>query len=279
MNQQGFGEIRDRAGKGGVFPSTTMPLPLAQNMALNNGIPITIGGVNNKTFTVAGAVTRPVPVWNGNDFFSLRETKAYSFSTAGADTVFLSSTGVTTATGVVVGVIYMYLGMDSDGTIDLLPSGTAPSFVEGPYDSGVWGHPGASKDMFWNYVGYTVATTTVAAFATITKRGFVYEYTTSTAVENAVAAATAMDLSAFCPKHEVEISGRLQAAVSAEATFSIGRTTVAAHAMVAATTTDAVPALIDNFAGLVPTVDASVYGLCSTTEAAEMRVTAVKDVV
>ena len=280
MNQQGFGKIRNREGKAGVFQATVMPLSFAQNIAMNSAIPITIDGVNNKTFGVAAEVTRPVPLWNGNDFFYLRENLDYSFSTVGAATVFLDSDGVTEAAAAAVGVIYMYVGLDEDGTANIYPGTDPPSFVEGPYEAGVWSHPGTTREQFWNYVGYTVATTTVAAFAELKKRGFSYEYTTSTATAHTSATTATIDLSAFIPVHEIELSGFIASPTKAAATFQIGGATTAAYAIASSTSTGAI-AQYANFSGLVPTSDGYVYGLTLTgqTDAASIRVTAVKDVV
>jgi len=185
---EAFGNFKSIAGKGGSFTkATAVPLDIVNNISSVSPIPVTISGTNQITFTLNASKTKPVHIWNGNDFISLRESVAYTWI-SGSNPVLNSSGVQDTQTDSALGVWYFYLSLDADGNLDLLPSQTAPSFVEGPYESGVLGHPGTSRAQHYTYVGFQICTTASGAgtYRAMTKIGKSYHTTEA----NKITAAT-----------------------------------------------------------------------------------------
>jgi len=158
-----------RSGKQWSGRVTDVPMELLQHLKLRP-LPITIGGTSQRTFTLNASVTAPAVIWNGDDFIYLKSTVAYSW-VAGSNAI-LSSAGVeTTLTNGTVNVWYMYL--DEDG-VNIVPSATAPSYVETSLNTGVLGHPGTSRAQNWTYVGFMVCDATTPTFIKANKRGYTY---------------------------------------------------------------------------------------------------------
>ena len=171
-----FGNPRTIQGKAGAFESTLVPLDLLGHV-LTRPIPITVSGTSNRTFTVNASVFNPVFYWDGQDFVSLKETIAHSFSTGSTNTA-LATTGAkaTSQTPGATGVRYYYLGLDSTGALALEPSTNAPSYVEGPFPGTVLGHPGVTRDRVWRYVGFSFMSATTPTFNYFVKVGNCYAF-------------------------------------------------------------------------------------------------------
>lgn len=282
--QKGFGKFLNLEGKLGVFPSTAVPIDLLQNLKSNAAIPTTTTAT---TFVINASVTDPVHLWNGNDFFTLKETLTYTF-TNGTNTVFLNSAGVTAAAQVTAAVCYyFYVGQTTAGAQQLYPSSVAPSYVEGPYEGGKWCHPGTTRDRYWNYVGFGQNTATTPAFALLVKRGFTYNNPTPTAmavVDNTGVStgAVPVDLSTMVPIHGAELSGYITQTTAAAlgATWDIGSNSLAAGSFRTVQTTITYPA-IASFTGLIPDSSGYLWAKQSASIAAggDVSVTQVKDVV
>ena len=158
-----------RRGKQWQGPVTEVPMPIMQALKLRP-LPITIGGTLQRTFTLNASVTAPATLWNGDDVIHLKQTVAYSWVVGTNNT--LSSAGVETdLTNSTIGVWYMYL--DEDGQ-NIVPSATAPSYVETSLNTGVLGHPGTSRAQNWTYIGFMVADATTPTFVQMYKRGYTY---------------------------------------------------------------------------------------------------------
>ena len=158
-----------RRGKQWQGRVTEVPIELLQALKLRP-LPVTIGGASQRTFTLNGSVTQPAVIWNGDDFIYLKQTVAYSWVVGTNNT--LSSAGAETdLTNGTVGVWYMYI--DEDGQ-NLVPSLTAPSYVETSLNTGVLGHPGTSRAQNWTYVGFMIANATTPVFEVAEKRGFTW---------------------------------------------------------------------------------------------------------
>jgi hypothetical protein len=187
MNK-GLGTPKGLNGKGGTsLQSTLVPVNILQALKSLRPLPITVSGSNQITFTVAGSTTSPVSFWNGNDVIDLKESKTYTWTT-GSNAI-LSSAGVeTTQTGSTLGIWYFYMGLDSSGNLDLIPSQTAPSYVENSYEHYGLGHPGTSQGQYWNYVGFQLCTSASGAgtYKAMTKIGYTYTMTDT----NKITAAT-----------------------------------------------------------------------------------------
>ncbi len=158
-----------RSGKQWHGRATNVPIEVMQSLKLRP-LPITISGSSQRTFTLNASKTAPAVIWNGDDVISLNTTVAYSWVVGTNNT--LSSAGVETdLTNGTVGVWYMYL--DEDGQ-NIVPSATAPSYVETSFNTGVLGHPGTSRAQNWTYIGFMVADATTPTFLQMYKRGYTY---------------------------------------------------------------------------------------------------------
>ena len=172
--QRAFGRPRPIAGKSGVFDATLVPMAFLA--AVRTGPhPITTSGTSNRTFTLAASVTAPVYIWDGNDYIELKENLSYTWSTASTNSS-IATTGATSAANTpgAIGVRYYYVGSASDGTIQLLPSISKPSAVEGPMGLKVLGHPGPSRTRAWTYVGWQYMSATAPTLSYFVKKGYVY---------------------------------------------------------------------------------------------------------
>ena len=158
-----------RKGKQWQGRATEVPIELMQALKLRP-LPVTIGGTSGRTFTLNGSVTRPAMVWNGDDFIHLKSTVAYSW-VVGTNAILSSAGAETTVTNSTLGVWYMYL--DEDGQ-NILPSATAPTYVETSYQCGVLGHPGTSRAQNWIYVGFMCCDVITPTFIAMTKTGYDY---------------------------------------------------------------------------------------------------------
>ena len=178
-NDSSFGNPRLLYGKSGGHRSTAVPLDLLASLRGRMPIPITIGGSNNVTFTVAASETRPVFLWNGADYLPLKSSVAYTWGAV--SNAILSSTGAaTTDVDSVLGVWYMYAGWNdkASGTypVILRPSQTAPSAL-GNFSNGELGHPGTAAERCWTYVGFMECTTAATpAFRAMVKTGYWYKF-------------------------------------------------------------------------------------------------------
>jgi hypothetical protein len=176
---QSFGNPPLRSGKQGNFRATEVPLDIVRDLPRNNPYPVTISGSNNVTFTLNASESRPVHLWNGTDFISLKSTVLYTWNNTSNN--ILSSTGAAaTDTDSVLGSWYMYAGFNdiSSGisSVILRPSQTAPA-AGGNYPAGVLAHPGAAAERPWTYVGFMVCTTAATpAFRAMTKIGYWYYF-------------------------------------------------------------------------------------------------------
>ena len=283
-----FGKSRNIAGDAGIFESTAIPFEVLNNLQRAQSIPITISGSNQVTFTVSASKTKPVWLWTGSDFMVLKESKAYSF-VGGATNTLLDSAGAIGTTNSVASTApyYFYMAVQSDGTFLLYPSLSAPSYVEGPKEGPVLGHPGTARTEFWTYVGYSVATTasTAPVFLAMTKDGFEYQFAGQSVT--LTSAWTALDFSATLPKHGAQAAGYLEIKVGSTATAGAETAEVStssvdvqgAFIMAAnhATLTTQAP-----FGYATVNSDGKLHGaktLAATKSAAKVFVTRIKDVV
>jgi len=208
---QGFGTPRNIAGGAGIFKSSATPHSAIGNTSNLKGYPITISGSNQVTFTLNASKTVPVMIWTGNDWFELRESKTYTFVGLSTNTLIDSDGAISTTNAVAsTAPYYFYVGIDDAGSLLMYPSLSAPSFVEGPNEGNMLGHPGTARAMFWTYVGYAVATTasTAPVFLAATKIDKTYHF-----AAQAVATGTTfalVDFSAVLPKHGVTCGGYIQ---------------------------------------------------------------------
>jgi len=285
-SQAGFGKFLNLSGKAWSGDSTAVPLPLLQQMAKNTAIPQT---VSTLTVSIPGSVTRPVPLWIGNDFVELQESLSYLF-VAGSNTTFINTSGVTAAAQVTAATCYyMYVGLDTAGAIQYYPSSSAPSNVQGPFGgSAVWAHPGTTRGKHWAYTGFVQATTTVPALAQMEKRGFVYMNPVPTAmgvisVAVDVTVATSEDFSTLVPVHGVEVHGWATGATDAAGSdVWIGSTSLAAKQFSIPSNSLAVTAPENvNFGPLIPDSSGLLWAYGDTTLAAgaQVNITTLKDVV
>ena len=175
---RGFGTPQRRDGKSakGIY-STEVPLVMLNEIA-TRPLPVTIGGSNNVTFTLKGS-TRHIAFWLDNDLFYLDKDLAYTW--AAANTI-LDSTGAQVAqTNSVLGVWYIYATINSDGSLALFPSQTAPEDTAGQFGSYL-GHPGTARTQAYRYVGCMWCTTAATpAFLTAVKIGFDWHFASLTA--------------------------------------------------------------------------------------------------
>jgi hypothetical protein len=258
-----FGKAKNLSGKAVSADSSAVPLHLLDDLKRNAPIPITISGTNNVVFTVNASQTNPVRIWNGDDYISLKESKAYTFTSA-TNNVLNASTGAeTTQTATTASTIYyFYLGLDSSGNIDLLPSTAAPSYVEGPYESGHLCHPGTARGQYWNYVGFASCNVSTPSFNAMTKVGYTYHMASTNVATTSTWAE--LDFSERIPKHGalgVTVGGFLE--TGAEDDVIIGSTSTNTlgiqKASIAINTTTHTAVLMTPFSGVVPTANGKVY--------------------
>ena len=283
--QAGFGKFITIGGKAWQGPSTAIPLPLLQQMARNSAIPIS---VSTLTVSINGSTTHPVPLWIGNDFVEVRESVDYTV-VPGTNSVFINSSGVTAAAQVTAaGIYYMYAGLDTAGAIQFYPSSSAPSSVQGPYEtSSVWAHPGTTRGKHWTYCGFFQATTTVPALNQMKKVGFQYLNPTPTAMSViAVSGATttlgtSRDFSTMLPAHGVKVSGWMTSTTDPPTEWvAIGGHSLAATQCYLASSGSITPGS-GPFTAVIPDSDGYIWDIASNaqTQSAKINVTMIEDVV
>ena len=284
----GFGRPVDITGGAGTFRSTRIPHEVLDNLARQQAIPITISGSNQVTFAVSASKTNPVWLWTGNDFFVLKESKSYTF-VGGATNTLLASDGSSGSTNSVASTApyYFYMGIDDAGTLHLTPSLSAPSYVEGPLEGPVLGHPGTSRAMFWQYVGVSIATTasTAPVFLAMTKHGFKYSHAAQAVQTTSLWAS--IDFSATLPKHNVEAAGYLEVAVGGTPTAGVetaevGSSTVDVQGAFILTSNTPTLTTTAPFSGVVASSAGKLYGaqtLAASKSAAKVAVTGFRDMV
>ena len=198
---RGFGKPIAITGKGGnQHASTSVPLSMLKYGGLRQSpMPVTVGGSSNVTFTLKGS-TRPIPIWNGNDYDLLTEDLAYTWDSTSNDILDSAGANATDADSV-LGVWYMYITINDDGTFEIRPSQTGPSaYASGAKDAGVLGHPGTSRVKFWTYVGPHICTTADLAFSAMVKIGFDWSITEVDAAIPSASWAAPTNLTLFIPK-------------------------------------------------------------------------------
>lgn len=213
----GFGHFKSISGRLGTFKSSELPLDMVRQVQLPP-IPATIGGSNNVTFTVTATEARPVPLWIGDDYITLKKSLAYTWNNT-SNAILDANGAAATDTDSVLGVWYMYAGLNADPdtastttapTLVLRPSQTAPSGA-GRF-GGMLHHPGTSAGRTWRYVGFMECTTAATpAFRAAVKTGWWWKISVRSLViiTDAWTAPTAATLS--IPRVPgVEIGGMLE---------------------------------------------------------------------
>ena len=283
--EAGFGKFLNLSGKAWAGPSTAVPLPLLQQMAKTSAIPIS---VSTLTVSINGSTTNPVPLWIGNDFVEVRESVDYTV-VPGTNSVFINSSGVTAAAQVTAATVYyMYAGLNSAGSIQFYPSASAPSSVQGPYESSSkFVHPGTSRGKHWSYVGFFQCTTTVPALNQLEKVGFKYMNPTPTAMGVIAASGAtttlgvARDFSAFLPKHGVKCDGWFTSVTDITGEWrAIGSTSLCAAQCFCSASGVITPGAAA-FYGIIPDSDGYIWEISSDaqTRSSTINVTVVEDVV
>ncbi len=195
---RGFGKPKAISGKGGNTSLATLyPLDMIK---YKGPIPVTVGGSSNVTFTLKGS-TRPIPIWNGNDYQTLNEDLAYTWDSTSNDILDSAGADATDADSV-LGVWYFYIAINDDatGSFELRPSQTGPvTYASGAFDAGVLGHPGTSRTKFWTYVGPHICTTADLAFSAMTKIGYNWRITEAEADVPSASWAAPTNLTLFIP--------------------------------------------------------------------------------
>jgi hypothetical protein len=214
----------------------------------------------------------------GKEFISLRESVGYTWTT-GSNAILAADGSASTNTGsyAAAAVVYYYLGVDSSDAPVILPSSVAPSFVEGPFETGSWNHPGTARAQEWAYVGYGVLTTATGAgtYLAMEKAGYTYEF-----AEQSVATTTTwalLDFSAVLPAHGVEAAGTLETSATSGDTIEIGTSSTNLRGQLRAQTPAAVLMQVP-FSGMVVDSAGKFYG-SSTTAVGDVHVSRIKDVV
>lgn len=279
-----FGRARPITGKAGTFDSTLVPMDFL-NFLVSRPIPITVSGSSNVTFNIAASTTNPVSIWNGRDFIHLKETLSHTMANVATNAV-IATTGAYSeaSTPGAVGVKYYYVGLDTDGAVAMAPSDAPPSFVEAPFNVGILGHPGPSRDRHWNYVGFSIMSTTAPAFLEFSKINYTYHLPTdAAAVAPSVTTYAEADFSALLPQHGVQAGGYVSSAATS-AIIYLGAATDPVNASVGVgvirldcSGTSTHPAVIP-FSGLPVTSNGKIFAQ-TTGSATTITVTQVTDVV
>ena len=192
----------------GSLWATFVPLELVQSMASKVPIKSAVSGTSNRVFTVQGA-TYPFTLWVNNFPLRISVDLPYEWE-VGANEILSSTGAIASQTNGLTGIWYMYVGINSAGTIKIYPSQTAPKY-NGLAKGGQLTHPGTALVHEVTYVGFVICDATTPTFKEVTKRGF----TTHMAVSSVATAATLGEL-AFTgakalPSHEgVTVSGYME---------------------------------------------------------------------
>jgi len=283
---RGFGHPRAITGKGGNTHLATM-VPLAEKL-YSGPIPATISGANNVTFTLKG-VTRPIPIWNGNDFVCLDEDFAYTWNNT-SNAILDSDGAADTDADSVLGVWYMYISIndDSTGSLVMKPSQTGPvTFASGAFDAGVLGHPGTSRTQFWTYVGFMICTTAATpAFSAALKIGYWWTITEQSAVIPTASWAAPTNLTLYIPKlgfAGAEVGGAVETAAGVG--IWLGAHTASTLYSVEARVAEVTASNVALQTAYMPfrmspnDTTSPIYGIAGAGGAGDVRITTVKDVV
>ena len=218
----GIFRLRRASRSGYNAPSSDIPNTMIQRLVMPP-IPVTVGGSNNGVFTLNASVTDPVLIWIGDEPDWLTRTVVYTWN-ATSNPILTSAGAESSDTDSVLGIWYMYLYVDAAGSETLIPSQTAPSYVETGFNAGLYGHPGTSRTRFYRYVGCHVCTTAATpAFLAVKKYGHTYHFASIS-----VATGTgwvAIDFSTRVPAIKgIKVVGRLETGL--EATVSVSASSV-----------------------------------------------------
>ena len=152
---------------------TVVPHVFLQNIIMTP----TPFSLSSLTVSLNASDEQPVAIWNKDNIIYLREAKTYTW-VAGSNTVLDSTGAETTVTGSTLGVWYFYAYVNSSDEIAIIPSQTAPSGKDSLYGGGFFGHPGASADKAYTYVGHiTCDDASTPGFLAFTKEGYYYVFT------------------------------------------------------------------------------------------------------
>lgn len=268
-------QLAEGNSTGAVAP---VSVKLLRALALRNPIPISISGVNQTIFAVNATKTNPAQLLIGSEQIEIRSALTYTWI-AENNTVLnnLGEEVIQTGCFPTASVVYFYVGIAPDGTLKLRPSLSAPSLVEGVFESSSLNHPGVSRSQVWMYVGFQVLTVAVGAgtYLAAEKIGFQYEFP-------AVSVATTtvwelLDFSTYVPAHGVECSGTLNTSANLADTTEVGSSSTDGRgAQIVRTSAAAVASA--PFSGVQANSSGKFYG-SSTTAAGTVDVTRVKDIV
>jgi len=266
------------AGASGSGNIVKIPIEMAQDIRPGAPIPITLSGTSQRVFTVAASKTSPVRMIYGQDFYDLKTSTAYTWTT-GNNTILDSTGASTTIAGgaVTVGIWYLYLGMSSAGVISLSPSASAPSYVEGVFQTGYLGHPGTARTQPWQYVGFMICDAVTPTFVAATKVNKTYAFAAQAATAQVATAHTAISFTTVVPAHGVQVVGYISATGVATQDVSLTGSSVAGQGIQKITLPTTV--VSTNFSSIPANSSGNIYGINTTTLAATVNVTAVEDVV
>jgi len=272
MSRFGGRQSSDVLGAGKVIE---IPENLSQDLRRAEAIPVTVSGANNRIFTLAATRSNPVFFPIGPYYFVQRAGLTYTWTT-GTNSVIAADGSISSETGATVGVYYFYVGVEDDGTVSLLPSTAAPAYsAEGAFPGGTFGHPGSTKDRYWQYVGYHVCLAATPDFMPVEKNGFHYSF-----VAQSVATTTTwapLDFSLVLPHHGVECMGSLQTSATLADTTEVGTSSVDGRGATVVQTPAAAAAQAP-FGPIPVSAAGQIYG-SSTTAAGAVHITQVKDLV
>lgn len=278
-----FGKLPVRRGSQFQGLATDVPLKLMQHLKLRP-LPITVGGTSNRTFTLNGSTTSPAVIWNGDDFIYLKSTVAYSW-VVGTNAILSSAGAETTLTNSTVGVWYMYL--DATGE-NIVPSATAPSYVEHSSDTGVLGHPGTSRAKNWTYIGFMIADATTPTFLSAVKTGFVYNLAPvgKAAISSFVAHSSWTSHIPDLGKHGLTVAGDIEVttptgAIMNQVTISGNSTgsSFGAYRVSSGGSASSADTQFVAYSGLAPATGGLIYSIASTTVNGTVYVSQITDVV
>jgi hypothetical protein len=230
-----FGSPRQHTGQLQSAEATHVPVNYLAQLKPRN--PVVISG-DTIAVTLTGGANAPLLFWNGADYYELRTTKTYTWSTSNTILDATSGAVLTAQTSISTGVWYFYIGIiagdkDTVAAFQLYPSKVPPTPVgAGEYGVGWYIHPGTSKANYWDYVGWCAITTagdgdTTAVMQAFSKKGYWYEIAGTTVDVNGQSSAAATeDFSARIPVHDCEIAGYLQGGGASTALYASNDSTI-----------------------------------------------------
>lgn len=261
-------------GASGQKGALTIPQELIKSLAsVMRPLPITVGGSNNGTFTLAGATT-PFHIWIGQ--FLQYSAADITYTWNAVSNPILDSDGVeSTDANSELGIWYMYAYRNSSNGITLIPSQTKPAYSVSSY-GGYLEHPGTLKVRAYSYVGIMLCTTAATpAFKAMTKADYTYTFavlsvaTTATWAELAFTGAKALPafIGLTCAGY-LETGSGGTVAISGSATEDEGVQIAESNAGV-----DKMP-----FSGIPITANGKVWAK-DTTQRGDVHVTSFVDIV